>query len=164
AVFSPPLMLGAARDQLGAVWPAFVLLAATALGLHLLARTVLVPRDRAPAIAVPATWEPAAERIRAGAWATLVTALLAAAIVVGSRNLQYFDPALVIYTFAVVFATWGIVYHYRVWLSKPPTAMYWRRGWQALARGRARAAARAVALAGSHLLGQTFIHRRSPLR
>ena len=53
-----------------------------------------------------------ADRLRAGAWATLWTALLVAAIVVGSRNLQNFDAALVIYTFAVVFATWGVVYHY----------------------------------------------------
>jgi len=27
----------------------------------------------------------------------------------------------VIYTFAIIFATWGVVYHYRVWLDKPPT-------------------------------------------
>ena len=39
-------------------------------------------------------------------------ALLVAAIVVGSRNLQNFDPALVIYTFAMIFATWGVAYHY----------------------------------------------------
>jgi nitrate/nitrite transporter NarK len=160
--FFPPLLLGAARDRLGVVWPGFLLLAITALGLHALARAVLVPRDRPPAL--PQGWEPAVERIRAGAWATLVTAILAASIVVGSRNLAHFDPALVIYTFAVVFATWGIVYHYRVWLSKPPTAMYWRRGWQALARGKARAAARAAKLAGTHLIAQTFIRRRSKLR
>ncbi len=162
--FFPPLLLGAAHDTLGVLWPAFILLAVTALALHLLARSVLIPRDHARAVAVPAAWEPAVERIRAGAWATIVTGMLVASIVVGSRNLQYFDPALVIYTFAVVFATWGIVYHYRVWLSKPPTAMYWRRGWQALARGRGRAAARAVSLVATRLLAQTFIHRRSPLR
>ncbi len=39
-------------------------------------------------------------------------------IVVGSRNLQTFDAALVIYTFAVIFATWGVLYHYNVWLDK----------------------------------------------
>jgi hypothetical protein len=38
-------------------------------------------------------------------WAILFTLLLIAAIVVGSRNLQNFDPALVIYTFAIIFAT-----------------------------------------------------------
>jgi NNP family nitrate/nitrite transporter-like MFS transporter len=162
--FFPPLLLGFSHDHFGVVWPAFVLLATTALALYVLARRVLVPRDPAPPLAMPAAWEPAVERIRAGAWATLVTALLAGAIVVGSRNLAYFDSALAIYTFAVVFATWGIVYHYRVWLSKPPTAMYWRRGWQALGRGRARAAAHAVSLAGSHIFAQTFIRRRSALR
>ena len=31
-----------------------------------------------------------------------------------------------IYTFAVIFATWGVVYHYAVWLQKPPTRVYWR--------------------------------------
>ena len=30
----------------------------------------------------------------------------------------------------VIFATWGVVYHYNVWLDKPPTRMYWRRGWE----------------------------------
>ena len=58
------------------------------------------------------------------------TALLVAAIVVGSRNLENFDPALVIYTFAVIFATWGIVYHYAVWLNKPPTRRYFDRTFQ----------------------------------
>ena len=60
--------------------------------------------------------------------------VLIAAIVVGSRNLQNFDPALVIYTFAIIFATWGVVYHYNVWLDKPPTRMYWRRGWETFPR------------------------------
>ena len=55
----------------------------------------------------PPTLRRTADRIRAGAWATLWTALLVAAIVVGSRNLQNFDRALVIYTFAVIFADMG---------------------------------------------------------
>jgi len=36
------------------------------------------------------------DQLRAGARATLWTAILVAAIVVGSRNLENFDPALVI--------------------------------------------------------------------
>src|SRR6185436_11786919 len=70
------------------------------------------------------------ERIRAGAWAALVMAGLAAAIVIGSRNLQHFDAALVGYTFATLFAAFGISYRYAMWLHRPPTRMYWRRGWQ----------------------------------
>ena len=42
------------------------------------------------------------------AWGTLFTAILAVLIVVGSRNLQHFDAALVGYTFAVLFAAFGI--------------------------------------------------------
>jgi hypothetical protein len=60
-----------------------------------------------------------------------VTAALAALIVVGSRRLQHFDAALVGYTFATLFATFGISYRYAMWLNRPPTRMYWRRGWQA---------------------------------
>ena len=68
--------------------------------------------------------------VRAGVWATLFSALLAVAIVLGSRNLAHFDAALVGYTFATLFATFGITYRYAMWLQRPPTRMYWRRGWQ----------------------------------
>lgn len=70
------------------------------------------------------------EVIIASAWGLLFTIVLAVLIVVGSRNLSHFDAALVGYTFAVLFATFGIVYRYAMWLQRPPTAMYWKRGWQ----------------------------------
>ena len=70
------------------------------------------------------------EKIRAGAWGIATTAFLAVLIVVGSRNLNHFDAALVGYTFASLFATFGITYRYAMWLQRPPTRMYWRRGWQ----------------------------------
>jgi hypothetical protein len=60
-----------------------------------------------------------------------VTAVLAALVVIGSRNLAHFDAALVGYTFATLFAAFGITYRYAIWLQRPPTRMYWRRGWQA---------------------------------
>ena len=83
---------------------------------------------------------------------------------VGSRNLQYFDPALVIYTFATIFATWGVVYHYRVWLDKPPTRVYWERGWQFFREaGVFRGLVGLVRTATTHLAAQTFIRRRSTL-
>src|SRR5690606_17279599 len=34
------------------------------------------------------------------------------------------------YTFATLFAMFGIAYRYTMWLQRPPTAVYWRRGWQ----------------------------------
>src|SRR4029079_18323513 len=70
------------------------------------------------------------EKIRASVWGLVTTVLLAVLIVVGSRNLNHFDAALVGYTFATLFATFGITYRYAMWLQRPPTRMYWRRGWQ----------------------------------
>ena len=115
---------------MGAVWPGFVLLALVSLVMWRVNARVFIPRQDALDLSLPAHLTRAADRVRAGAWATLLTLLLVAAIVVGSRNLENFDPALVIYTFAIIFATWGVVYHYNVWLDKPPTRMYWRRGWE----------------------------------
>jgi len=70
------------------------------------------------------------ERIVSAAWGALFTGILGLLIVAGSRNLQHFDAALVGYTFAVLFATFAIVYRYAMWLQRPPTRRYWVRGWQ----------------------------------
>lgn len=51
-------------------------------------------------------------------------------MILGSRNLAPFDAALVGYTFATLFATFGITYRYAVWIQRPTTRMYWRRGWR----------------------------------
>ena len=166
--FFPPLLLAFFRARTGAIWPAFLLLAAMALLLWWANHRVFVPRQQSLDLALPADLRRTADRLHAGAWATLWTALLIAAIVVGSRNLQNFDPALVIYTFAVVFATWGVVYHYNVWLEKPPTRVYWDRGWELCRR---RGILRGIgtvghvaALAVTHLGAQRFIAHRSRLR
>lgn len=58
------------------------------------------------------------------------TLILVGLIVAGSRNLQHFDAALVGYTFATLFAAFGITYRYSMWLQRPPTKMYFKRGWQ----------------------------------
>ena len=76
------------------------------------------------------------ERFISLGWAVLFTAMLAVLIVVGSRNLQHFDAALVGYTFAVLFSTFAIVYRYAMWLRRPPTRKYWVRGWQYFFRPR----------------------------
>jgi MFS family permease len=163
--FFPPLLLAFFRSQTGAIWPGFALLAITAWVLWWANHKVFVARQQALDVALPGDLRRTADRVRAGAWATLWTALLVAAIVVGSRNLQNFDPALVIYTFAVVFATWGVVYHYNVWLEKPPTRVYWDRGWELYRRrGVVRSLFRVSALAATHLAGQRFIAHRSRLR
>jgi hypothetical protein len=73
-------------------------------------------------------------RRKAALWGLLVASGLSALIVVGSRNLVNFDAALVCYTFASLFAAFGVTYRYVVWVHRPPTAMYMKRGWQVFAR------------------------------
>ncbi len=69
-------------------------------------------------------------RVRATVYGVIATVVLAVLIYAGSRRLANFDAALVGYTFATLFAVFGIVYRYAMWLERPPTAVYWRRGWQ----------------------------------
>lgn len=100
--------------------------------------------------------------LRALVLAILITALLVLFVVAGSRNLQNFDAALVGYLFATIFAVFGITYRYAVWLQRPPTRMYWRRGWQLLLSRQM--FSRSAALARSFsvdYLAQRFIQRRS---
>ena len=163
--FFPPLLLGFFRDHLHTVWPGFALLAFLSAVLWRTNAAIFLTRQQTAELTLPASLTRTADRIRAGVAAAVFTGLLVAAIVVGSRNLQNFDPALVIYTFATIFATWGVVYHYRVWLDKPPTRVYWERGWQLFREaGVFRGAARLVRFATTQLAAQTFIRRRSTLR
>jgi NNP family nitrate/nitrite transporter-like MFS transporter len=164
--FFPPLLLGLFRDQLGAIWPGFVLLSLTALSLRIANERVFRPSDLQWTGSLPVGARQALERVRAAAWGTLVTAGLAALIVVGSRNLQHFDAALVGYTFATLFAAFGISYRYAMWLNRPPTRMYWRRGWQAFLSRRA-LGGNAVSLIRRALVefaANAYIFRRGRLR
>lgn len=106
------------------------------------------------------------EVMRAVVRGLVATALLATAILVGSRNLAHFDAALVAYTFSILFATFGLTYRYSMWLSRPPTALYWRRGWQAFwKRGwRLRNARFWLLRVGEDVLANRFILRRDRLR
>lgn len=111
----------------------------------------------------------APEALRAGAWGVAITGLVGAAIVGGSRNLAHFDAALVAYTFSILFATFGLTYRYAMWLERPPTALYWRRGWQVVFRRgpggrRLRNLGRGLAQAFSDIALNRFIWARSALR
>lgn len=112
--------------------------------------------------------KPQAQRevVRALGRGVTATLALGALILAGSRNLAHFDAALVAYTFAVLFATFGLTYRYSMWLSRPPTALYWRRGWQAFLRPgwRLRNARFWAARVGWDVLANRFIVRRDRLR
>lgn len=100
------------------------------------------------------------------AWGAGATLVLSIFILVGSRNLAHFDAALVGYTFSVLFATFGLTYRYAMWLQRPPTAVYWRRGWHAFFRRgwRWRNTGTWFRRVGVDLLANRFIFARDRLR
>jgi MFS transporter, NNP family, nitrate/nitrite transporter len=162
--FFPPLLLGFFRDRFGEVWPGFVLLAALSGILWLVNARVFLPGRVAVEGELAHEETTRATQLRASTFATFTTGLLGAAIVVGSRNLQNFDAALVIYTFATIFMTWGVSYHYAVWLEKPPTRMFWRRTWDLLRKQGLRGLIIIAENAATHIGLQTFIAKRSRQR
>lgn len=93
-------------------------------------------------------------------------AILVAGIVVGSRNLRDYDPVLLTYTFGVLFSAFAVAYRYAVWLQRPPTRVYWRRGWRLVfQRGAVLCNLRFLVRAGvDNLFAQRFIRRRSRVR
>jgi NNP family nitrate/nitrite transporter-like MFS transporter len=106
---------------------------------------------------------PLASLDRRALYAGLVcTGGLAAAIVVGSRGLEDYDPVLLPYTFGVLFACFAVAYRYTVWLRRPPTRLYWDRGWQLLFQKgeRVRNATFAARSVYESFLEQRFIRRR----
>jgi len=73
---------------------------------------------------------PSREVIKATITGLIAMGILMVLVFVGSRKLHHFDAALFAYLFATLFAVFGIVYRYSMWLQRPPTAMFWKRGWQ----------------------------------
>lgn len=99
-------------------------------------------------------------------WGLIVALSLVLGILVGSRGLRDFDPALVSYAGASIFSAFGLGYRYAMWLRRPPTRLYWRRGWQ-LFLDRKHLGRNLIHLASilwSNIILQRFIDRRSHLR
>jgi len=103
---------------------------------------------------------------KAFGYAFVSTAGLCTLIVVGSRRLTHFDSALVAYTFAALFAVSGLTYRYAIWIRRPPTALYWKRGWQVFMRRghRQRNAGLWVKRLASEFAANSFIFERGKLR
>ena len=94
----------------------------------------------------------------------VAVAVVIAITFLGSDRLVWFDAALVGYLFGMVFAVFGVVYRYAVWLRRPPTAMLNRRGWDAFRQRKGRNLAALPSLVATQLLAQGFIRRRSRSR
>ena len=95
-----------------------------------------------------------------------MSSLVLAGIYFGSRRLRDFDAALVPYAGASVFSAFGLGYRYSMWLTKPPTRLFWRRGWRLFfAPSRmAQNLSSLAALFAVNIVAQRFIEKRSPLR
>jgi hypothetical protein len=98
----------------------------------------------------------------ASAVATLATLALAVAILVGSKRLRDFDPALVGYAIGTLVLAFGLTYRLVVWVKNPPTRRALIRGgraiWSCLSlRDFGRSAASVPPRAPSTLLFQSFI-------
>ena len=103
-----------------------------------------------------------AEGIRKGLFAV---AILAIAVVFGSRQFVYFDAALVPYLIAVIFALFGCIYRYSVWLSRPPTKTLWKRSLNLVFSKHFVSNILLVSRAFvENMLLQKFIGKRSPYR
>lgn len=90
------------------------------------------------------------------------SALLTVLVILGSRNLEHYDAALFGYTVASVVAFGAVVFRYAVWLQRPATRVYWRRGWK-LFRDRKNLIANTSSAAKTMIGGlaiQKFIFRR----
>lgn len=97
-------------------------------------------------------------------WGLAASAAVTAGIYFGSRALRDFDSALVAYAGASVFAAFGLGYRYGMWLARPPTRLYWWRGWQVFLQALPINLIKLVGLAWDNLVAQRFIERRSRLR
>jgi len=97
-------------------------------------------------------------------WGLVAVALVVALTFIGSDRLAWFDAALIGYLFGTVFAVFGVVYRYAVWLRRPSTAMLNRRGWDAFRARKGRNLIALPSLVATQLLTQGFIRRRSRAR
>jgi hypothetical protein len=101
---------------------------------------------------------------RAFAWGASCACLTILGIYFGSRGLRDFDSALVAYAGASVFSAFGLGYRHGMWLSRPPTRLYWRRGWRLFFERFFRNLPTLLGLAWANIVAQRFIEKRSRLR
>src|SRR5262249_22834588 len=90
------------------------------------------------------------------------SALLTGLVIIGSRKLEHYDPALFGYPVASLVASGALVFRYTLWIQRPAPRVYWRRGWH-LFRDRKSLAANsksAVLTFARNLIAQKFIARR----
>lgn len=96
----------------------------------------------------------------------IASAALTALVIIGSRNLEHFDSALFGYTVASIVAFGAIFFRYALWLQRPATRTYFRRGLQLFFQRKKFVAntASAAGTVGKNLVAQHFIFKRGTMR
>ncbi len=94
------------------------------------------------------------------------SAVLTVLVIAGSRNLEYFDSALFGYTVASIVAFGAIFFRYAVWLQRPATRIYFKRGLKLFFQRRKFASntASAAGTVATNLIEQRFIFKRGKAR
>ncbi len=91
--------------------------------------------------------------------------VLVGLVLLGSRRLLYFDAALTPYLYATIFAIFGSIYRYSVWVSRPPTHILLKRSMQfVFSRNFFKYFILVFKTFIEQIVLQKFIGRRSPYR
>src|ERR1041385_586920 len=90
--------------------------------------------------------------LTAGAAAALA---VVAGIWLGSRALIHFDPAVIWYAIGSVLAAFALGYRFAIWAQRPPSRLYFKRGFQLLFR-------RVAAVRGGRPPGESTAPRFKP--
>lgn len=106
------------------------------------------------------------ERATAFAAGTVVALLVVGLITIGSGLYSRFDPALVAYAAATVFAAFAITYRYAMWIQRPPTKLYFVAGWKLFLKPKKLASnvGKLMVLLWKDIVAQTFIEKRGKHR
>ncbi|HEY0868514.1 MAG TPA: hypothetical protein VGE01_14110 [Fimbriimonas sp.] len=93
---------------------------------------------------------------------TLAGLLVLAGIYFGSGRLTRFDTPLAAYAAATVFAAFGLLYRYLMWIQRPPTWRYFVAGWKLFLRPKSLVVnvVKLVRLTFMNIVAQKFILNR----
>lgn len=84
------------------------------------------------------------QTLKAVAAGSGMSAVVVLSVLVGSHGLKHFDPTLVLYAVGSILAAFAVGYRFALWAQRPPSRLYFRRGFQLLLEPRSLRAKRAT--------------------
>lgn len=112
------------------------------------------------------THNPARSQIIAFSGGLIAALMVLAGIYFGSGRLTRFDTPLAAYAAATVFAAFGLLYRYLMWIQRPPTWTYFIASWKLFLRPQRLVANvfKLILLTFNNIVLQKFIAKRSKNR